>query len=75
MKNYPIQGNTLVLIDRIKTGEIFARYDPDWVFKASGDMKVTDRQKEYEEIPEMNNKVIVATYGVAAVGINIPKNI
>ena len=37
----------------------------------SGDMKVADRQKEYPEVSEMDNKVIVATYGVAAVGINI----
>ena len=39
----------------------------------SGDMKVADRQKEYREVSEMDNKVIVATYGVAAVGINIPR--
>ena len=39
----------------------------------SGDMKVKDRQSEYAEISEADNKVIVATYGVAAVGINIPR--
>ena len=72
IKELSNQGNTLVLIDRIKTGEIFSDMNPDWVF-ISGDMKVKDRQKEYEEISEMNNKVIVATYGVAAVGINIPR--
>jgi len=44
----------------------------DWVF-VSGKMKTTDRQDEYAEISEMDNKVIVATYGVAAVGINIPR--
>ena len=36
-------------------------------------MKTTNRQEEYAEISEMDNKVIVATYGVAAVGINIPR--
>ena len=46
--------------------------NPDWVF-VSGGMKVADRQKEYAEVSEMDNKVIVATYGVAAVGINIPR--
>lgn len=66
------EGNTLVLIDRIKTGEILGEMYPDWVF-VSGKMKTSDRQKEYEEISEMDNKVIVATYGVAAVGINIPR--
>lgn len=65
-------GNTLVLIDRIKTGEMLMERNPDWVF-ISGEMKTTDRQKEYAEVSEMNNKVIVATYGVAAVGINIPR--
>ena len=65
-------GNTLVLIDRIKTGEILGEMNPEWVF-VSGGMKVADRQKEYAEVSEMDNKVIVATYGVAAVGINIPR--
>ena len=32
-------GNTLVLIDRIRTGEIFTEQNPDWVF-VSGGMKV-----------------------------------
>ena len=46
--------------------------NPDWAF-VSGGMKVKDRQEEYDEISDMDNKVIVATYGVAAVGINIPR--
>jgi superfamily II DNA or RNA helicase len=66
------QGNTLVLIDRIATGNIFSEMNPEWAF-VSGGMKVKDRQSEYDEISEMDNKVIVATYGVAAVGINIPR--
>ena len=65
-------GNTLVLFDRIKTGEMLLERNPDWVF-VSGGMKTTQRQEEYAEISGANNKVIVATYGVAAVGINIPR--
>ena len=65
-------GNTLVLFDRIKTGEMLVERNPNWVF-VSGGMKTTQRQEEYAEISEANNKVIVATYGVAAVGINIPR--
>ena len=65
-------GNTLVLIDRIKTGEMLAERNPDWAF-VRGSMKTEDRQDNYNEISDMNNKVIVATYGVAAVGINIPR--
>ena len=30
-------------------------------------------KEEYDEVSEANNKVIIATYGVAAVGINIPR--
>ena len=36
-------------------------------------MKSKDRKDEYDEVSEANNKIIVATYGVAAVGINIPR--
>ena len=36
-------------------------------------MKSKDRKDEYDEVSETNNKIIVATYGVAAVGINIPR--
>lgn len=65
-------GNTLVLIDRIATGELLIERNSDWAF-ISGEIKVSERQKEYNEISDSDNKVIVATYGVAAVGINIPR--
>jgi superfamily II DNA or RNA helicase len=39
----------------------------------SGGMKLDDRKEEYDEIKTSDNKIIVATYGVAAVGINIPR--
>lgn len=67
-----LDGNTLVLIDRLVTGEELLRRNPDWVF-ISGKMKTSDRQEEYAEISDSDGKVIVATYGVAAVGINIPR--
>jgi superfamily II DNA or RNA helicase len=65
-------GNTLVLIDRIATGDLLAELNPDWVF-LSGATKQKDRQREYEEVNDATGKVIVATYGIAAVGINIPR--
>jgi superfamily II DNA or RNA helicase len=65
-------GNTLLLIDRIATGEMLIERNPSWVF-ISGDMKTSDRQKEYDDVSDADNKIIVATYGVAAVGINIPR--
>ena len=65
-------GNTLVLINRIDTGNKLIALIPDAVF-VSGGMKLDDRKEEYDEIKTSDNKIIVATYGVAAVGINIPR--
>lgn len=72
IEKFSEDGNTLVLIDRLATGELMTELNPEWVF-VSGATKQKDRQKEYDEVSELNNKVIVATYGVAAVGINIPR--
>jgi superfamily II DNA or RNA helicase len=36
-------------------------------------MKNADRKEEYAEVATSEKKIIVATYGVAAVGINIPR--
>lgn len=65
-------GNTLVLVDRISAGqELVARLD-NAVF-ISGATKAGERQEHYDEVSEATDKIIVATYGVAAVGINIPR--
>ena len=66
------KGNTLVLIDRIATGNALIERLTDAVF-VSGSTKAKDRKAEYDEIAVSDDKVIVATYGVAAVGINIPR--
>jgi superfamily II DNA or RNA helicase len=75
-------GNTLVLVDRIECGtmlqarlsELFSILSdsPDVAF-ISGTVKTKDRKTEYDEIKTADNKIIIATYGVAAVGINIPR--
>jgi superfamily II DNA or RNA helicase len=65
-------GNTLILVDRISAGEKLQDLIPDSIF-ISGSVKVKDRKQSYDEIQEATNKVIIATYGVAAVGINIPR--
>jgi superfamily II DNA or RNA helicase len=66
-------GNTLVLVDRIGAGqELVSRLGDRAVF-VSGATKAKDRQDEYDEVAEATDKIIVATYGVAAVGINIPR--
>ena len=65
-------GNTLVLVDRISAGqELVSRLD-NAVF-ISGATKAGERQEHYDEVSEATDKIIVATYGVAAVGINIPR--
>ena len=65
-------GNTLVLVDRVNAGKELISRLPDSVF-VSGETKLTERKEEYDEIATSTNKIIVATYGVAAVGINIPR--
>ena len=66
-------GNTLVLVDRIASGkELVARLGDSAVF-VSGATKAKDRKEEYDEVAISDGKIIVATYGVAAVGINIPR--
>jgi superfamily II DNA or RNA helicase len=68
-----LEGNTLVLVDRIKAGQGLLERLPEETVFISGSMKSKDRKDEYDEVSEANNKIIVATYGVAAVGINIPR--
>jgi len=63
-------GNCLVLVDRVETGEMLKSLIPDSVF-VSGRMKSKDRKAEYDEVQEVDGKVIIATYGVASTGINI----
>lgn len=82
IKEVANSGNTLVLVDRIETGkslqtqlsDLFSllKEEPDVAF-ISGAVKSKDRKSEYAEVASADNKIIVATYGVAAVGINIPR--
>jgi len=65
-------GNTLILVDRISAGETLAELIPNSTF-VSGAVKVKDRKETYDTIREGTNEVIIATYGVAAVGLNIPR--
>lgn len=75
-------GNTLILVDRIETGKILQAElstlfsllsdKPDVSF-VSGVTKATDRKEQYDSVATSNNQIIIATYGVAAVGINIPR--
>ena len=66
-------GNTLVLVDRIKAGKMLTERLGDESTFISGSVKVQERRESYDEIQTADNKVIIATYGVASVGINIPR--
>ena len=72
IKGISQSGNTLVLVNRIDSGKFLINEIEDAVF-VSGEVKTKDRKDEYDEIKTSTNKIIVATYGVAAVGINIPR--
>jgi len=65
-------GNTLVLVDRLSAGNMLQSYINDSVF-ISGETKADTRKEHYDEVKTADKKVIIATYGVAAVGINIPR--
>ena len=75
-------GNTLILVDRIETGKMLQielsslfslLSDKPEVAFVYGNTKATERTEQYDEIATSTNKIIIATYGVAAVGINIPR--
>lgn len=65
-------GNTLVLVDRVNAGKELISRLADSVF-VSGETKLTERKEEYDEVATSENKVLICTYGVAAVGINVPR--
>jgi superfamily II DNA or RNA helicase len=66
-------GNTLVLVDRVAAGQALVQRLGERAVFVSGATKAKDRQDEYDQVAEATDKIIVATYGVAAVGINIPR--
>jgi len=72
IKKISESGNTLVLVNRIDSGKFIVNELEDAVF-ISGAVKSTKRKEEYREVATSDDKIIVATYGVAAVGINIPR--
>ena len=65
-------GNTLVLVDRRECGDELVARLPNSVF-VQGDMKNAKRKEHYDEVANVSDKIIIATYGVAAVGINVPR--
>lgn len=65
-------GNTLVLVDRVEAGKALAAAIPGAVF-LSGETKSVKRKAQYDSIAVTDNGVTICTYGIAAVGINVPR--
>ena len=75
-------GNTLILVDRVAAGkelhnrlaELLRDFKTEYdVVFVSGNTGMDERKEQYDEVATSTNKIIIATYGVAAVGINIPR--
>ena len=72
VKTISESGNTLVLVNRIDSGKQLTELIEGSAF-ISGEVKGKDRKEEYKGHATSDKKITVATYGVAAVGINIPR--
>ena len=72
INNIKNSGNTLILVDRINAGKELEKRIQGAVF-VSGGTKAQERKDHYDEVADASDKVIIATYGVASVGINIPR--
>lgn len=66
------QGNTLILVNSIEAGKRLNELIPDSDF-VYGKTKQKDRSTTYKGVNNQETKVIIATYQVASVGINIPR--
>lgn len=65
-------GNTLILVNNIDCGKQLANLMPDSTF-INGSTKNADRFEQFDEVNASSNKILIATYGIAAVGLNIPR--
>jgi superfamily II DNA or RNA helicase len=75
-----VEGNVLILVQRIKTGKALVDIFNEKGFEGetapvfvSGVTGSDDRRDTYDEVAISKSKIIIATYGVASVGIDIPR--
>lgn len=66
------EGNTLILVDRVDTGKILENMIPGFTFVYGG-TKSNDRKESYDSFQDSDNLILGASYGVAAVGLNLPR--
>jgi len=72
IKKISLTGNTLVLVNRISTGEGLSERIPGSTF-VHGITKSSDRKETYDTIGNLDNQIIIASFGVASTGINLPR--
>jgi superfamily II DNA or RNA helicase len=65
-------GNVLVLVGRKKSGVLLEELIPGSIF-LSGASNSTLRKEQYDLVATSDDKVIIATSGIAAVGLDIPR--
>jgi superfamily II DNA or RNA helicase len=65
-------GNTLILVSKIETGELMENMIPNSVF-VNGSTKSKDRIEQYKDVRTATNKILIATFGVASTGLDIPR--
>lgn len=66
-----LTGNTLLLVSSIEQGKMISEaLGVPFIY---GGVKSKDRANEYDSINYTDNQLIVATFGVASTGINIPR--
>lgn len=65
-------GNTLVLVPFRRCGEILEGLLPNTTYLDGRD-KGTYRAEVYEEFNKAHNNILIATYGIASTGIDIPR--
>lgn len=65
-------GNTVVLFSRIETGEELHDRIPE-SHLVYGNIKSEDRERAYSIINDSDNNIVLASFGVASTGINIPR--
>lgn len=66
-----LEGNVLILVDKVNTGKILSDMISGDVPFVYGPMKSEKRKEHYDTIVEGGDKRIVATSGVASTGISI----
>lgn len=67
-----LDGNTLVLMDRISTIDALHELLPQ-ATRVSGKTKQADRKQEYKSFHGEDDKILLASYGVAATGISVTR--